>query len=71
MDSISSLEYYKQITNYLNRAWKDKFEDKRPILPPKKDYILYSYANFPFIPAFRQDYNCELEEWYFKFLASQ
>ena len=62
MDSISSLEYYKQITNYLNRAWKDKFEDKRPILPPKKDYILYSYANFPFIPAFRQDYNCELEE---------
>ena len=34
MDSISSLEYHKQIANYLNRAWKDKFEDKGPILPP-------------------------------------
>ena len=30
MDSISSLEYHKQIANYLNRAWKDKFEDKQP-----------------------------------------
>ena len=57
MDSISSLEYYKQIANYLNRAWKDKFEDERPILPPKKDYILYSYANFPFVPAYLQDYD--------------
>ena len=59
MDSISSLEYYKQITNYLNRAWKDKFENKLPILLPRKDYVLYSYAYFPFVPEFGQTY----ESW--------
>ena len=59
MDSIPSLEYHKQIANYLNKAWKDKFEDKRPILPPKKDYALYSCANFPFVPQPGQSY----ESW--------
>ena len=59
MDSISSLEYHKQIANYLNRSWKDKFKDKWPILPPRKDYVLYSYADFPFVPEFGQTY----ESW--------
>ena len=59
MDSISSSKYHKQIANYHNRAWKDKFEDKQPILPPRKHYVLYSYTSFPFVSEFGQSY----ESW--------
>ena len=45
MDSISSLEYHKQIGNYLNRAWKDKFEDKERIMFYTAVPTFHSYLN--------------------------